>query len=83
MPTPALLHELADFLGHVSFERDEDVLVLDVELSQLEVKHFHYFFEVLVACTNQLGGLLQPKLDDVELEGEEVKGHDVELAFVH
>jgi len=78
-----LSHQLSHFLWHVALVLDQDVLMLDVELAEAEVEHFHDFFKLVVARFHDFLRLLQPELDDVEFVGVEVQCYDVKLVSVH
>ena len=46
----AIILELGDFLRHVRFILYQDILMLDIELAQFKIEHFHNLFKVVVTC---------------------------------
>ena len=55
-----ITHQLGHLFRHISLVLDQNVLMLDVKLTQFEVKHFHNFLEIVVTSFHNFLGLLEP-----------------------
>ena len=52
-----VLLQLRHFLRHILLVLDQNVLVLDIQLAQFEIEHFHDLFQVVVAGFDHFLGL--------------------------